>query len=980
MITGHVWKLYVGEDLIFNPIQRDWKTLKFERSMSSDPTKCVLTIKYYSDINYFDFIKITSKTASSSETTEWYGYVEKRSILWNKEGRYLQIEGRDRRVILWKKWNERFVDTRLNGFFGSVSAIELLKFILRCPISDSPLDDGGISIPNHKIGWGVQPNKWVVQASPTVDTTKPEFVKSRVSGLVWRNRGTPYNNVKLDVNGVTAGGTPWTKVGGSPYIYDAGSEPEESNKVSSNTVGAYDDYNFANLPAPASAINVVKLYFWLKCDSSIIPWYNAAGTVYIWQNSTNSWLEVGTWFSGAWISASWRLIEVDVTDALGSISDVNNAKVRFMCGGNELSSHITYAYLAVNYTTDGSQEVGDYFTVNFSEQQMNVMGILIESRKSSDQYARNYNLQYSNLANPDPTNDSHWSNFPDGSINITSNTYRDILHSWRPLNLRHLRIKITIQNTSYGWEISQIYVYRADEFKYRVLLEGLSQPPKPPPYQGGPYLTDFIIQDIYSPPLIGVNISFSRITDAIDAIVERAHQNYVPYQYWINHDTGALYFCQRKGSDKSGTISFVKGTHLGGTTKEDYVGSSVQRAKVVGKSESKKQDDISSDWQINSTELDNVRTFFEEIISKKTVSSKIVADLLANIHQKEFGPVEETITCDVENDPYDPMVYDVDDDVMIIDSLTGISGAKRIQSLGKEIDSDGEHITLYLGTRWKDINDEWSRINKKLKELALTGTAIEDWLAEGSGQSKMDADAETETFEKDARNDEEEGAKDKNDMKWTKTNDGSSGQEFNCGDRWFSFRGTNVNGTQRYVQAVIKNYDQAGNVITTTLDRNPKLVFEFKIFVGVEGSNTYPEWRTSDQFEVHFGTDALNPLGIGFRITKNAGAGYALQAYLNDNVSVKVVKLQDVFSNKKYRIEAVTDWEGKIVKYYVQDPDNLANKELEFRALLAIANACSPTFLMYPLRMRLTTQTAPTPATWDKVYIYKFISEWKAKQ
>lgn len=962
---GHTWHLYINE-YGASETERNWKTIRFHRSLEPEPTKFIAVIKYYSDIKYWYEVRIKSGT-----TIEWFGYVERIKTFWNKEGRWLRVSGRCRKVIIWKKWVERFTDTREigpneeTGFFGKVSAKQLLMFLLRTPVSDSVIRDDNTVVLNHKIGWGVAPENFYVQASPTVAHCKEYWVKSRYTGLAWRNRGSPWNGATLAVNSCPA--TAWTTTGASPYIaVDDG----DTEKIYSATVDQESDHGFGDLEASATGINYIKLAVKFKTDTTSFPWWQRAhGYVYIWRASTSSWVQVGEWegvTNGAWV-----LKEIDVTSILNNVSDVNAAKVRFTNKSSSLGTHITYAYMEVSYSTGGSQEVGDYFMISLSSS-TDIMGILIECRNDGSQYARNYNIQYSNADNPDPTVDGNWSDFASGAVNITNNTFRDILHSWRPTTLKHIRIKITVQNTSYGWEISQIYVYKAEPKKYRAYLDGLSQPPNPPPYQGGPYITDMYFDSNYNSMELGqVNVPFGRLIDAIDTVRKMCHSNYVPFECWIQHSDGQIRFEDHRGSDKSATISFTKGTHLGGTTKDQNVGKTVQRIKIIGKGESKKQDDISSAWQTDTSEMDNVRSFYEEIISRKTVDNKTLGDLIANIYLNENAPVEELIECDVENDSYDAMAYDVGDDVMITDSLTGVSGSYRIHTIAKEINREGEHITLYLGKSWKDVDTEWAKIRKELRELNLTGTTIEDWSGEGSNQKKQSkVKSETESFESTAQNDDEEGANDKTDDKWYISGDAVNGQAFNCGDKWQALTGVNgADGLSDAVWAYISDR-------TLNFDQNPKLVCEFKIDV----SGSYTAWQNDDMFRVGIRSSALT-YGFGFRIKKESGV-YNLYASLYDGTgTAQLVQVGQVDENKKYRVEAVVDWESRIVKYYVQDPDS-ASEELELRGLLEIDQETDPkSYNLQPLIVALNT-TTPTPhgGQMSHIYCYKFKSEWKARQ
>lgn len=1089
---------------------RSYRKITFKRSLDSAPTNFDATIEYSDDIDYWDIVEIINGT-----TTEWYGYIEKKNTKWDENGRYMVVGGRCRKAILWKKWNERFSDTRINGFFGSVKASELLKFLIRCPVSDSPVDVNGDPILNHKIGWGIKPSDLVMRASPTASDTDPIWTKLRYIGLAWRNRGTPHNGVVLDVDSWTAGSTPWTKTGASPYLHDAGGEPENANKIDTVTVGATDDFGFDNLPSGATGVNSFKLGFYLKTNSPWTPYQRAAIDIYVWRQSDSTWV----WLAGlSVLQPTWKKFTIDAISAVNTVSDVNNVKVRFEFIGTswlvDLPCHITQAWFDADYSTGGSQGVGDYFVVDTGTSD-DVMGILIESRKSPSQYARNYDIEYSNADDPDPTVDGDWTDFPT-AISITGNQYRDILHSWRPTTLQHIRIKITddsyvfdtvnlkiearlvsgssvtpqyalydgigwssfanfaeftestyetkskdvtsflsttaklnaarfrVQTTvgadeirithvylelvkdgnvittmdvdawvnltnewtktgadpyinasdgdincitsvddadgeedqyytfedstiNNAWEISQIYVFKAEPLKYRVVLDGESEPAAPPPYLGGPYLGTINPDSNFDTSIENLNLPFGRLIDTIETISKRLHSSYIPFEWWIDMSDGDIEFSDQKGSDKSETISFVKGTNLGSATKEDDASKTIQRVKIIGKSEGKKQDNISSDWQVDTSEMDNVKTFYEEIVSKKVVDNKDIADLLANIYVTENSPPEEMITCIVNNDPYAAMAYDVGDDVTITDSLTGVSGAHRIHTIKKVIDKNGCIVTLYLDATYQDVESEWARIHKKFRQLELTGTVVEDWFAEGSSQGKQSSTKSlTNVFEAEAKNDTEDAGTDKNDEKWTISGE-ADGASLDIGEGWMSMTGCN-NVTQRTVDGYINNR-------TLHLDQNPKMVFEFKIIE--DGS--FNAWENGDVFSVWIGTFQLNPEGIGFRIFRDSGV-YKFYVLLRDEVGIKVIIIKNVAANTKYRFEAVMDFESKVALYYLQDASVPSTVELSLVALLELSDAFVPeNYELVPLYITMTTDKA-IAGNPSKIYIYKFKSEWEARQ
>jgi len=54
---------------------------------------------------------------------------------------------------------------------------------------------------------------------------------------------------------------------------------------------------------------------------------------------------------------------------------------------------------------------------------------------------------------------------------VTSNVAQDIIHSWDPVTVRYIKIQITTVDASHGWEITQVYIYQSDVYKYCIVEE-----------------------------------------------------------------------------------------------------------------------------------------------------------------------------------------------------------------------------------------------------------------------------------------------------------------------------------------------------------------------------------------------------------------------------------------------------------------------------------------------------------------------------
>ena len=162
---------------------------------------------------------------------------------------------------------------------------------------------------------------------------------------------------------------------------------------------------------------------------------------------------------------------------LTSIAKVNNAKIYFKTVYIAPTVDVIYAYLMVEYSTTDDPVIGqqtdDYFIVDMASVYDDVTAILIECRNNPVMYARNYKIQYAIISDccNEAEQESFWNDFTP-AVAIFNNEARDILHSWEPEDDVHcIRIKLTMSDNN-AWEISQIYVWQADEYKYRLMDEG----------------------------------------------------------------------------------------------------------------------------------------------------------------------------------------------------------------------------------------------------------------------------------------------------------------------------------------------------------------------------------------------------------------------------------------------------------------------------------------------------------------------------
>lgn len=141
-------------------------------------------IEWDEAVSLFDRVSITD---TGVPTILFEGLVESINCFWDDTERVKRISGRCRKVILWKKFIERFERGDIDGFFRHVSVSKLVRFLLRCPISDAPN-----SSVFHRIGYGFDLYNGQCSAIGRDPRTHPEWCRVRHSGFCWRLGGCDY--------------------------------------------------------------------------------------------------------------------------------------------------------------------------------------------------------------------------------------------------------------------------------------------------------------------------------------------------------------------------------------------------------------------------------------------------------------------------------------------------------------------------------------------------------------------------------------------------------------------------------------------------------------------------------------------------------------------------------------------------------------------------------------------------------------------
>lgn len=540
---------------------------------------------------------------------------------------------------------------------------------------------------------------------------------------------------------------------------------------------------------------------------------------------------------------------------------------------------------------------------------------------------------------------------------VTGNTYRDIIHSWSPVNIGNIKIKITDVD-AHAWVVTQLYIYKAESTDYRIMHEDASTPS----FALNQYIHAITVDDTYSTPVGPVNVTESRVIDQINSIMALLNTAYVPYEWYLELVTNnTFHICDAKGSDKSGTISFVLGDNLEKSTREQTLEDTFQRLKIKGKGESSRSEESSSGWINDTSAMTTAKTFVEEIRSQKEVVTSDTAEILANVELTENADPKDKIECDVSRDEYASMAYDVGDSVLLTDSLIDVNSAKRLYNIRKSIDDNGEHVTLNLGAPYKDVEATWQEIFSRLKSLEIGGGITGDWTDQVKG-AKISASKMTTLFEKTAKGEEVSTGNDSTDPKWKKTNVGSNGTSFELGDNGVALKGC-TSGSAQVIMTVDYYYDIAvtteegtsGNDIQYLLTpkMNPKIEFEFNPYEQTTGSPTY--WRSGDNFDVGVAKKTAGYItGAWFRFLSIGSSSMEIFAVWRDvgDATETARFMTTVSCGVKYRFIIQYDYERQLITWEIWDIANKAKYPLvAVRSNMSVSDTNS----VHPLFMELTS-------------------------
>jgi len=434
-------------------------------------------------------------------------------------------------------------------------------------------------------------------------------------------------------------------------------------------------------------------------------------------------------------------------------------------------------------------------------------------------------------------------------------------------------------------------------------------------YSGGPFISLGTFGS-YGDSIGPINLPYARVSDNIQTIIEKTITAlFVPWEWWLDY-TGAFQVAEERGTDKSGTINLEAAIHIGESTNERSSKQTKQRIRVVGRGESADQDENTSDWQEDTTEMATINSFYEYVQGEKTISSKSEADIWSQVLLTLEASVNQEITIRLENNPYTTNDFDVGDYITATDPATLISGKMRIKTIETNVDGDGGEVNIITCTKRRtDISDRLADIYKTLEKLMLSSTYIDAMYAEGGSQTKVSANIVEDVWEQTASN------------KW---NIYLPEEETVTAEITECDYGTTINyWCDKDIFDMECGADSFGIIMLDQprlkFSRDPRFTCEFEIDTDTgnaweDGDFAYIRiWQVDDAgglCSVPYGT-----AGFGFFIGKSSGT-YVLKSYLADGTGTTVeIKIANITTDIKYIVEARLQWKEKIMMFYFGKAD-----------------------------------------------------------
>lgn len=736
----------------------------------------------------------------------------------------------------------------------------------------------------------------------------PSYPRLRLAGFYWRNRGTLSVLAQYAVNSNVATGT-WGVVGAAPWL---DTDDGDTSYTYASIIGRVsDEFGFPNLPASTGINNCVLHVKIRKTGFVLFPLYRVTLEI----NTGSGWIVDGV-FEGN--NRVYEDLSVDLTPNVHTVDKFNALKIRFTLEASgdfplfPSEVRITYAYVVMNYKTGGSQWVNDRFIVDLAETRTRVCGIIVQSRYSTDQYPRHYTVDTS-------LDGVTWTT--KASSPVGGNIAQDIIHSWTPCSARYVRVRLNgAEDTTHAWEITQVYIYESDDIDFTI-LESTTSP--------NVVLDGWNDIDVTLTPIEPINMAYQRLTDGLEQLVMAAFDaSYDPIEWWVDDDEfGHVHLGTRRGSDKSASVKFLRGSEIDASTYKRSIKKSAQRVRVVGKGEGRSQDEVTSNWQEDNTTIGVINSFYEELISEKELSSTTTANEWAKMWLRKLRNIGEEIRIKVTADPYNPPAetYDVGDDVTIKDDVTGIvEDSYRIRQIEANIDEGGEIIYIVVTNSWEVLADRISKMYKELKRMQFSSTGIEEWTAEGSNQGKMNQD-KMDNYWSMQRKYDETGQLTKAEVSETYWSNPTNRNDVNvglmlCNEQWLLFWGPSAN-TGGVVNPEIYLGDTGTGAMTsaTAWDRDPKFQCKVKI------TEAFPSVNDN----VFFGMAGLDAGGLkyinmfGFYIEWD-GASHIIKAFVSDagTGGVYTRNLGTITTGILYELTAEVDWDDRLIFFSVGHPDD----------------------------------------------------------
>jgi len=781
------------------------------------PTTFTATIKYdvLHPVHYLDQVQIYR-----NGIINWQGYIEDINPHWDDSGQYLNIGGRDATLILHKKFTDDFSNfaQKTAGFFGKIDPIQLLRFILHTPKSDI-----GVKTPYNKEGWGIDFSTGFGRISQSVANPRDvvgneSWVISRQRGYGWFNSGRP--EFSLTTGAATGGSleTYWSFYGIASFV--VGNSPNQSSYANYVTSingngflkGTSAIFNFSPFNLTGINISDTTVTISYNTGSGTLGNFNAA----IWSESVGDYIPFASNIGGT--TGNWVTKTFNITQILKNISDLHSSNLKIKITTSNPwdwlpnTTGVSIAFVGINITksaaSNGNQTTNDQLIIPLISKGVSIenplpikrviTALYFECRADTNTYPRNFTVEYSDNA-------ISWTQIPNASpslpvrLNITS----DILISFPPISTNYIRMRLTDNSSLAAWGVSQVYVYLAENLKYKAFLDvgeldySLSYPYSPTTapvdyiYAGGPYIKAFNnIIDQAANPIGPINVSRQRLLDAINYIVglcssiEVGDNNVVgfkPMEWWLSFDSNNTFnLATQKGSDKSESIKFISGEdgNIGACDFKTYVGDTIQKLYVIGHGEQKNLEDTSlwvkaadaedgtfaNNGQALSLAENIVRTFYEDTIQDKTViiddnDYPSVGNMIGSANLSRNAMPRVQLIFKVTKDTFSPVddkpAYDVGDLVQLIDQKNGIGpkeiitnhniydlteGIYRIQNIDIVVQEGyGEDITVTLGYPNYKFQDELQKLYTMIQTYGRVGCFNSDWTAEGTDKTLVDA-------------------------------------------------------------------------------------------------------------------------------------------------------------------------------------------------------------------------------------------------